>query len=113
MNLFIVSSASTQVPGTPASSTIKDNRDRAAVSLVSIVFLLNALRRSKHQLMAFNTKEKAEQVLNMIIALNEELAKLAHQHEEEANQEELLLTLANSLDKYLIMFSPKARALIG
>ena len=57
--------------------------------------------------MALNTKEKAEQVLNMIIALNEELAELAHQHEEEANQEELLLTLANSLDKYLIIRARK------
>ena len=63
--------------------------------------------------MALNTKENAEKVLTMIIMLNKELAELAHQQEEEVNQEELLLALANSLDKHLKSFSPIARALIG
>ena len=113
MNIVIDSSASTQGTGAPASFNLKDYRDRAAVSLVSIVFLLNALRRSKHQLMALNTKTNAEQVLTMIIMLNDELAELAHQQEEEVNPEKLLMTLANSLDNHLKLLSPIARALIG
>ena len=58
-------------------------------------------------------KDNAEQVLQMIMNLNEELKKLAHQHEEKVNPEHLLSTLANSLAKYFEVFSPKARALIG
>ena len=63
--------------------------------------------------MTLNTKDNAEQVLKMIIRLNKDLAELAHQHEETVNPENLLSTLANSLDKHLELFSPKARALIG
>ena len=112
LNLFIVSSASTQVPGTPASSPIKNHRDRAAVSIVSIEFLLSALLQSS-QLIALNTKENAKQVIKIILSLNQELAELVHQQTKEVNQEMLLSILANILDKHHKLFSPKARALIG
>lgn len=110
LNLFKAAKTPSQVPDTPAGSSIKEYRDRAAVSIVSVVFLLNALCRSKHLLMAPASKDKAEQVLQMITSLHEELAELTHQQED---MENLLLALANSVDKRLKMFSPIARALIG
>ena len=113
LNLFMASSAFNQVPGIPALSKLKDYRDRAAVSLVSIMFLLNALRRSKHQLMAADSIDNSKKVLTMMTMLNENLADLAHHQDENFNEEKLLSTLADYLDKYLKAFSPIARELIG
>ena len=63
--------------------------------------------------MAPASKDKGEQVLEMITSLHEKLAELARQQEVELNKENLLLALANSVDNSLKMLSPIARALIG